>query len=542
MHTEDYIYQDDLSASKYPLSKQHVVAISSTVFLVSALYFVLPQTEVVTTTASSQTSPIFGEITDENVYEEMIDPTRSLTDILLTNDSELPASSRDVVLSDNNNNQDVFTQGELGSMENYDEDDLSGALSLTDESALEQSLNELATQDGSNLTPAMMQKWTAEEIQRGDTLSSIFSDMNIPYAVLQSLSQDPEAGDSIANIRPGNKLYFSFDANNNLIGFIKQIDSDEQWHFTRDDISKLAFSVKREPNGSHIVVIDSDGSARPLLDSQEAPAYKKRGRLVVATINAGDSFSTAAHDAGLTYNEIRKITDLFKGRVQFTRHLQPGDTLRVLFSEDKGNGKINAIELKLKKVGTLAAYRNELDDNYYDERGYNSASSTFRRFPIDGKVVISSHFNPTRRHPVTGKVRPHNGTDFAVRVGTPIVSPADGVVEIAKYSRTAGYYIVIRHRGSYSTVYMHNSKLLVKQGDNVKIGQVIARSGNTGISTGPHLHYELRHNGRPVNAMRVTLPSNEDITIAKKNRQRFDSNVALFKKELYQDSLIAQKD
>lgn len=542
MHTEDYIYQDDLSASKYPLSKQHVVAISSTVFLASALYFVLPQTEVVTTTASSQTSPIFGEITDENVYEEMIDPTRSLTDILLTNDSELPASSRDVVLSDNNNNQDVFTQGELGSMENYDEDDLSGALSLTDESALEQSLNELATQYGSNLTPAMMQKWTAEEIQRGDTLSSIFSDMNIPYAVLQSLSQDPEAGDSIANIRPGNKLYFSFDANNNLIGFIKQIDSDEQWHFTRDDISKLAFSVKREPNGSHIVVIDSDGSARPLLDSQEAPAYKKRGRLVVATINAGDSFSTAAHDAGLTYNEIRKITDLFKGRVQFTRHLQPGDTLRVLFSEDKGNGKINAIELKLKKVGTLAAYRNELDDNYYDERGYNSASSTFRRFPIDGKVVISSHFNPTRRHPVTGKVRPHNGTDFAVRVGTPIVSPADGVVEIAKYSRTAGYYIVIRHRGSYSTVYMHNSKLLVKQGDNVKIGQVIARSGNTGISTGPHLHYELRHNGRPVNAMRVTLPSNEDITIAKKNRQRFDSNVALFKKELYQDSLIAQKD
>lgn len=542
MHTEDYIYQDDLSASKYPLSKQHVVAISSTVFLASALYFVLPQTEVVTTTASSQTSPIFGELTDENVYEEMIDPTRSLTDILLTNDSELPASSRDVVLSDNNNNQDVFTQGELGSMENYDEDDLSGALSLTDESALEQSLNELATQDGSNLTPAMMQKWTAEEIQRGDTLSSIFSDMNIPYAVLQSLSQDPEAGDSIANIRPGNKLYFSFDANNNLIGFIKQIDSDEQWHFTRDDISKLAFSVKREPNGSHIVVIDSDGSARPLLDSQEAPAYKKRGRLVVATINAGDSFSTAAHDAGLTYNEIRKITDLFKGRVQFTRHLQPGDTLRVLFSEDKGNGKINAIELKLKKVGTLAAYRNELDDNYYDERGYNSASSTFRRFPIDGKVVISSHFNPTRRHPVTGRVRPHNGTDFAVRVGTPIVSPADGVVEIAKYSRTAGYYIVIRHRGSYSTVYMHNSKLLVKQGDNVKIGQVIARSGNTGISTGPHLHYELRHNGRPVNAMRVTLPSNEDITIAKKNRQRFDSNVALFKKELYQDSLIAQKD
>ena len=121
------------------------------------------------------------------------------------------------------------------------------------------------------------------------------------------------------------------------------------------------------------------------------------------------------------------------------------------------------------------------------------------------------------------------------------MAPADGVVEIAKYSRTAGYYIVIRHRGSYSTVYMHLSKLLVNQGQSVKIGQMIARSGNTGISTGPHLHYELRRNNRPINAMRVTLPANEDTQIAKKNRQRFANNVALFKKELHQEDLIAKK-
>ena len=183
-----------------------------------------------------------------------------------------------------------------------------------------------------------------------------------------------------------------------------------------------------------------------------------------------------------------------------------------------------------------------MDDKYYDERGYNSSTSTFRRFPLDGKVVISSQFNPNRRHPVTGKVRPHNGTDFAVRVGTPVISPADGVVEIAKYSRSAGYYVVIRHRGSYSTVYMHLSKILVKPGQSVRIGQTIARSGNTGISTGPHLHYELRRNNHPINAMRVTLPANDDTTVAKKNRQRFESNVALFKKELYEDSLVAQNN
>lgn len=538
MHTEDYIYQDDLSASKYPLSKQHVVAISSTVLLASVLYFVIPKGSDINTTIADESSPVYGEMQDENLYEEIIDPTRSLTDILLTNDNEQPASSRDVVLSENNNNQDVFTQDKMGSMENYDEDDLSGALSYTDESALEQSLNELVSKDAGKSVE--VQKWITEEIQRGDTLSSIFSDMNIPYAILQSIASDSEAGRSVTNLRPGNKLYFSFDKDNNLVGFVKQINSDEQWHFKRTDASKLAFTVTREHKGAHIMVVDSNGQVKPLINGEDLPAYKKRGRLVVATINQGDSFSTAAHDAGLTYNEIRQITDLFKGRVQFTRHIQAGDSLRVLFSDDKGEGKINAIELKLKKVGTLASYRNVLDDKYYDERGYNSASSTFRRFPIDGKVVISSHFNPSRRHPVTGRVRPHNGTDFAVRVGTPIVAPADGVVELAKYSRTAGYYMIIRHRGSYSTVYMHCSKLLAKQGDSIKIGQVIARSGNTGISTGPHLHYELRRNGRPVNAMRITLPANEDTTIAKKNRQRFASNVALFKKELYQDSLVAR--
>lgn len=485
-------------------------------------------------------------VTDDGVYEEFIDPTRSLTDILLTDSKELPATGRDVAMSENNNNQRVYTTENLGSMENYDEDDLSSAIALSDDSAVEQQLSELANKEGKHsaqMLSASKNQWLSEDIQRGDSLSSIFSDFNIPYNVMMSIAENKEVEGNITNLRPGNKLYFSFDDKNNLIGFVKQINDYEQWHFTRSNVNSTEFTVKREHKDAHILVADANGNLKPLVsaDDIELPAYKKRGRLVVATVKHGESFSTAAHEAGLTYGEVRMVTELFKGRVQFSRHVQPGDTMRVLFSDDKGEGKINAIELSLKKVGTLSAYRNFTDDKYYDEQGYNSAFSTFRRFPIDGKVVISSHFNPSRRHPVTGRVRPHNGTDFAVRVGTPIVAPADGVVEIAKYSRTAGYYIVIRHRGSYSTVYMHLSKLLVNQGQSVKIGQMIARSGNTGISTGPHLHYELRRNNRPINAMRVTLPANEDTQIAKKNRQRFANNVALFKKELHQEDLIAKK-
>ncbi len=528
MQTEDFIYQDDLALSKYPLSKKHVIAIVGTAAIACSLYFVLPQPQVVSTAPTEDFT--YGAVSDENygTYEGMLDPTRSLTDILLTDEAEYPVE----VSLDGSLEQEVYT-AQAGAFENYDEVDVTADLTLSDELAFDE---QLAEPEPADLPPV----WLSEEIQRGDTLSSIFSDLNIPYSVTMAIANNETVGNSLTNLIPGNKLYFCFDDHNNLTGFVKQINGDEQWRFERKDGPNLDFTVTREPVGTNVYLAGPDGTIKPLLDEDNLPAYKQRGRLVVAEIGAGESFSVAAHDAGLTYNEIRQITDLFSGRVLFTKQIQPGDSVRVLFSEDKGNGKINAIELKLRKVGTLTAFRNLTDDRFYDENGYNTSTKTFRRFPIDGKVIISSHFNPNRKHPVTGKVRPHNGTDFAVRVGTPIVSPADGIVEIAKYSRSAGYYIVMRHHNSYSTVYMHLSKLLVKPGQRVKIGQVIARSGNTGISTGPHLHYELRRNGRAVNAMRVTLPANEDVAVAKKNRARFDANVAVFKKELYENELVAK--
>ncbi len=344
------------------------------------------------------------------------------------------------------------------------------------------------------------------------------------------------------------------------MAFIKQINYTDQLRFYREDTSKLNFTAVREKLGAHLNDSDAlatekntllNGQATVALQKQpesqgsnpadtepEIPLYQKRGRLVVVNIEKGQAFSTAALNSGLTYSEIDQILRLFQGRIQFSRHIQPGDSMRVLFSESKG--KINAVEFKLKRLGTISTYRNVADNKYYDEDGYNSSSANFRRFPLNGKVRISSGFNPNRRHPVTGRVRPHNGTDFAVRVGTPVIAPADGVVDKATYSRSAGYYVVLRHRGSYSTVYMHLSKINVKPGQRVKIGSVIARSGNTGISTGPHLHYELRRNGRPINAMRVNLPKNIDSSVSKQQRQRFANNVKLYKKELYQDSLMAK--
>ena len=140
-----------------------------------------------------------------------------------------------------------------------------------------------------------------------------------------------------------------------------------------------------------------------------------------------------------------------------------------------------------------------------------------------------------------GYVRPHNGTDFRTPVGTQVVAPSDGIVTKVSYSRSTGYYLSIRHRGAYSTVYMHLSKILVKQGQRVKMGSVIARSGNTGLSTGPHLHYELHINGRPVDAMKVKLDTVAQTKVSNGQRARFLEDVKLYKQQLADESMVAAR-
>ena len=155
------------------------------------------------------------------------------------------------------------------------------------------------------------------------------------------------------------------------------------------------------------------------------------------------------------------------------------------------------------------------------------------RYPIPSQRRVSSGFSPNRRNPVTGRVQPHNGTDFSVRVGTPVLSTGDGIVIKATSHRDMGRHIVIRHGGKYTTVYMHMSKLLVKVGQKVKQGQKIGLSGNTGRSTGPHLHYEFRINNRPVNAMRVDLPMSE--SMGGKSKRQYLAKVREYKRLLSKD-------
>jgi murein DD-endopeptidase len=139
------------------------------------------------------------------------------------------------------------------------------------------------------------------------------------------------------------------------------------------------------------------------------------------------------------------------------------------------------------------------------------------RFPTAKQFRISSNFNPRRLNPVTGRVAPHKGVDFAMPQGTPVLAVGDGEVVMAKRSGAAGYFVAIRHGRTYTTRYMHLKKLLVQPGQKVKRGDRIALSGNTGRSTGPHLHYEVWVNQQAVNPLTAKLPRTEGLTGSDRN-------------------------
>ena len=227
----------------------------------------------------------------------------------------------------------------------------------------------------------------------------------------------------------------------------------------------------------------------------------------------GGSFVASAKDAGLTSSEISAVIKAMQWQMDF-RKLKKGDEFSVLMSREMLDGKREQSQLlgvRLRSEGKDYYAIRAADGKFYDRNGTGLAKG-FMRFPTAKQFRISSNFNPRRLNPVTGRVAPHKGVDFAMPQGTPVLSVGDGEVVVAKRSGAAGYYVAVRHGRTYTTRYMHLRKLLVKPGQKVKRGDRIALSGNTGRSTGPHLHYEVWVNQQAVNPLTAKLPRTEGLT------------------------------
>ncbi len=234
------------------------------------------------------------------------------------------------------------------------------------------------------------------------------------------------------------------------------------------------------------------------------------------------SFTTSLRNVGLSDRQINQLAVGLQSQIA-TSKLKNGDRFAILVRReyindtvtDIGNVEGILIESDNKRYYAIQAS----NGRYYSNHG-ETLTKGFARQPLLFTARVSSPFNPRRLHPITKRIRPHNGVDFGVPMGTPIIAPSDGVVEhVAFQAKGAGRYIKIRH-GHITTVYMHLSKSLVKAGQTVRKGERIALSGNSGGSTGPHLHYEFHINGRPVNPMTVKLPGSGS-DMASKERKNF---------------------
>ncbi|RIY33151.1 peptidoglycan DD-metalloendopeptidase family protein [Psittacicella gerlachiana] len=306
-----------------------------------------------------------------------------------------------------------------------------------------------------------------------------------------------------------------------------------QFYFTENgDISYVSLTkdIKEE-----IRYIREDNPRKPYYRERFLRPSQTRLDSRSATVGAA-GLTGALRTMGITDNNSNLINEIISmqlngGSVQrnarvtiLSNREYVGDSL---YNESFRN--VQAVKVTQGGKDYYAIYFNNA---WYDADGKRPQQLTFNRYPFIGKTpTITSGFNPTRRHPVTGRVQPHNGIDFGIPIRTPIYAPADGrVTKVAFQAGGAGRYIVIQHDRTYSTVYMHLSGTPLSVGQTVKRGQLIAYSGNSGRTTGPHLHYEIHVNGVPRNPRTVSLPQGRNSNVT--NNSRFKNLAANYLKRL----------
>jgi murein DD-endopeptidase MepM/ murein hydrolase activator NlpD len=229
------------------------------------------------------------------------------------------------------------------------------------------------------------------------------------------------------------------------------------------------------------------------------------------------SLSETIEELDISHELTNKFVDVFGWQVDFQR-LQKGDQFKLIYEEKSVEGKPfaigNLLAIQFEHFGSnYFAFPFDQGEgiDYFDEKG-NSLRKALLKYPIEF-TRISSRYSMSRFHPIVKVFRPHLGTDFAAPTGTPIRSVGDGIVEEAQYKTNNGNYVKIRHNATYTTGYLHMSKIAsgITAGTRVSQGQTIGYVGSTGLATGPHLCYRFWRNGVQIDALRVELPPSQPV-------------------------------
>jgi murein DD-endopeptidase MepM/ murein hydrolase activator NlpD len=351
-----------------------------------------------------------------------------------------------------------------------------------------------------------------DTIQKGDTFGTIISSQNIGDKRVYDIVEQIKDTFSVRSIRP-----------NRVFTMLR----------SKDKKNKLQFFIY-QPNSLSYYVIDFRDSVvsaytkvRPVTVRRRMIGGVLKGSLSETLVNAGVQAALAS-----------KMTKVYSWSIDFFK-LKKGDRFGLVFTERYINDSVydgveeleaSFFEYKGKIIYAFPFVKNPSSGKveYYDDEG-KTLKNFFLKTPIKFSR-ITSRFTMQRFHPVQHRWKAHKGTDYAAPRGTPISTTASGVVEKTGYTAGNGNYVKVKHNGTYSTQYLHMSKILVRQGQRVNQGDVIGRVGSTGLATGPHVCYRFWKNGVQVDALRLNLPTGE--AMQGNDKQRFLAATAPLKREL----------
>ena len=332
--------------------------------------------------------------------------------------------------------------------------------------------------------------WQIVKVKSGQTLGGIFEELGIPKTTMLRLLENRETKTALTRLKPGAELAFDLPVSGELRTLRYDRDADH-----RVELSLAGDSVK-----------------------QKVVARESNTRTVVLSGKVGRSLNRSARKAGLTSANINSLTDdIFKYDIDFASDLDSDDRFSVVVEQTWREGELVSTSPVLAATFTVdgklhSGFRYARTGNkpeYFTAQGA-PLKKTFIRMPIP-YARLSSRFG-ARKHPVLGSMRMHKGVDYAASSGTPIMAAGDSRVEFVGWQRGYGNTVILNHGRGYTTLYGHMSRTAkLRKGQSVAQGTVIGYVGSTGMSTGPHLHYEFRVNGAHRNPLSITMPPPEPL-------------------------------
>ena len=327
-------------------------------------------------------------------------------------------------------------------------------------------------------------------VSKGENFNSILRNYNISDKEIKKINA------ALLKVQNSNKLRI-----NQVIKFTTDQSEDKTIIYLLYPISKTKkIEITRNLKENHFVI-------KEIVTNLNKRMVVKEGRIT-------HSLYKTAENLKIPINLIVEFARIYGFQVDFQRDIRKNDSFQIMYEifEDDNKkifetGNIIFADLILRDQSNgLYYFKDKKSEGHYDLNG-KSIKKALMKTPING-ARLSSSFG-MRKHPIDGFNKMHRGTDFAAPKGTPIMASGDGVIIRAKWCGGGGNCIKIKHNSTYSTVYAHLSKFgrRIKEGVRVKQGQIIGYVGSTGMSTGPHLHYEVIESGKKINSQKLKLPS-----------------------------------